>query len=91
MNGYIYIVTLFIGLPASIWLMYYLSEEQKHRHQLKIEKAKQGIFDSQSEETIKSKLEKLLIGVVIFASVALVFYALKIPSDFLEYVLSLIT
>lgn len=90
MNDYVYIITFFIGLPFSIWLMCYLSEEQKHQHQLEIEKAKQGKFDSENEKTIKSKLEKILIVVVIFAIISLVFYALKIPSDFLEYVLSLL-
>ena len=90
MKGFVICVTFFIFLPACIWFMYYLSEEQKHRHQLELEKAKQGIYDSKNEDTVKSKFEKILIGVVIFAIVALAFYAFQIPSNFLEYVLSAI-
>ena len=68
----------------------YVADEQEHRHKLELEKAKQGIFDSHNEETLKTKLEKVLICIVILAVVALAFYAFQIPSDFLEYVLSAI-
>lgn len=90
MKDIVFCIIFFIVLPASIWFMCYLSEEQKHRHQLELEKAKQGIYDSKNEDTLRSKLEKILIYVVIFAIVALAFYAFQIPSSFLEYALSVI-
>lgn len=91
MEDYIFLVTILIGWPVTIWLMCYLSTEQKHRQQLVIEKAKQGIFDTKSEDNIKTKLESVLITVVILAIIVLIFYALKIPSNFLKYVISAIS
>ena len=77
---------LFFGSLAFIG---YVMDEQSHRHKLELEKAKQGIFDKPNS-SIESHLEKILISVVILAIVVIICYALNIPSNFLEYVLSVL-
>mgnify|MGYP006988872536 CR=1 FL=1 len=88
-SGILTIMTLPL-IFGSFALIYYVINEQEHRHKIELEKAKQGVFDKHEQDNVKSRFEKILITVVILAIVLLAFYAFHIPSDFLKYVMQIL-
>lgn len=70
----------------------YLEKEQKHRHQLELEKAKQGIFDqfTDKEPFYKKYCKHIILILIITIIVILICYFFNVPSELAKYILELI-
>ena len=79
-------------LSCTVFFIDYQIEEQKHRHKIELEKAKQGIFDEKQpkQSFFKKYGIHLIIVFVITIIVVLICYAFKVPSDITKYILELV-
>ena len=86
------VIFSFPAFIGSIAFICYKLSEQEHRHQIELEKAKQGIFESDTQKpSFFKKYGMHLLFVTIFTCIIVVIcYIFKVPTDLTKYILELV-